>query len=436
MDLVDPVILIPGITATNLRDQYPLKPQTVWELGVFPTKEFERITLHPNNLKFEADEPARVKSDHLTSIAYNEIINELRYNLSPTADKPVPVFPFAYDWRQPLDLIEAELEIFIKEVIERTKLLRHYDAEGYGKNSQAKVNLIGHSMGGLIIGGYLEEKGADTLVNKVVTLATPFQGSLESVIALSTGTSNLGSSQPSSRERETSRMTPALYHLLPAFTDGISIADGLPDSLFAPEVWQPSITATISEFIRLKGLPSDDISKEAKGLFGSLLKKAKEHNERINNLKLEDCDLTNKDWLAVVGVDTKTRTKLNVVKRDGLPDFDLQKGDRTNDWENANPTEKRHTGDGTVPFAGAIPPFLNEDNLVLVTPDDYGYWEVRDKIFTKASGFHGILPNMNMLHRMIVRFFTGKPDKRNNTWGRKAPGVQQWNPPLRLEEKK
>jgi hypothetical protein len=93
------------------------------------------------------------------------------------------------------------------------------------------------------------------------------------------------------------------------------------------------------------------------------------------------------------------------------------------------------TGDGTVPFEGAIPKFLGEENIVCVTPDDYGYWEIEDKALTKIGGFHGILPNMNMVHRLIVRFFTGKPDKHENTWGRRIPGVTNWQPPLKLTEK-
>ena len=91
------------------------------------------------------------------------------------------------------------------------------------------------------------------------------------------------------------------------------------------------------------------------------------------------------------------------------------------------------TGDGTVPFEGAIPPFIDYKKLVCVSPDDYGYWELQDKVVTKLAGFHGILPNMNMLHRLIVRFFTGKGDKYKNTWGRPAPGVdkQAWDPPIK-----
>jgi hypothetical protein len=53
----------------------------------------------------------------------------------------------------------------------------------------------------------------------------------------------------------------------------------------------------------------------------------------------------------------------------------------------------------------------------------------------RLAGFHGILPNMNMLHRLIVRHLTGRPDRHGNTWGRRAPGAARWDPPIAdLEE--
>ena len=45
---------------------------------------------------------------------------------------------------------------------------------------------------------------------------------------------------------------------------------------------------------------------------------------------------------------------------------------------------------------------------------------------------------MNMLHRLIVRFFTGRPDEHGNTWGRRPPYLdpgKEWLPPLELAEK-
>ena len=87
-----------------------------------------------------------------------------------------------------------------------------------------------------------------------------------------------------------------------------------------------------------------------------------------------------------------------------------------------------------MPFEGAVPKFLGRENVVCVTPQDFGYWEVADRILDRAAGFHGILPNMNMIHRLIVRHFTGSPDLHGATWGRAAPGVTpgHWDPAVRL----
>ena len=99
----------------------------------------------------------------------------------------MPVFPFAYDWRQPLEELHSQLSHFIDEVIDRTKLLRHYHDEGYGKKTfPSKVNLVGHAMGGVIISGYLKANGFER-VSKVATIATPFRGSLEAVAKTTMG---------------------------------------------------------------------------------------------------------------------------------------------------------------------------------------------------------------------------------------------------------
>ena len=85
-----------------------------------------------------------------------------------------------------------------------------------------------------------------------------------------------------------------------------------------------------------------------------------------------------------------------------------------------------------MPFDGAVPKFLELANLLCVSPDDFGCWELVDQALVRAAGFHGILPNMDMLHRPIVRHFTGRPDRHGNTWGRPPPGVlpDQWDPPI------
>src|ERR1043165_7948474 len=210
MGLPDPVIVIPGITANYLRDNYPLPPEFVWTVLNF---DYERVALHPDDLRYEVGPPALVRPDQLYEVAYKELIEELRHNLSPQSDQPVPVFPFAYDWRQPLEMTEQQLKLFVDEVIARTALQPHYVHDGYPQ--RRRVSLVGHSMGGLVIAGYLERFRGESNVAKVATLATPFRGSFEAVIKVTTGTADLGTAAPSSRERGAARMTPALYSLLP-----------------------------------------------------------------------------------------------------------------------------------------------------------------------------------------------------------------------------
>ena len=431
MPLPDPVIVVPGITAGTLHDHYVMPPDDLWTvIG----HKFERLALHPDNLRFEASGPAVVRPGQLFEIAYNELISELRHNLSPNADQPVPVYPFSFDWRQPLERVETELGAFIEDVIARTSVTRHYAIDGYA--ARRKVNLVGHSMGGLVIAGYVASAAAAGRVNKVATLGTPYRGSLEAIIKITTGTSNLGATPPNSREREASRLTPALYYLLPDLMDGITIDPALPQTLYDPACWQPSIVQSIAEYIRRHGINSVDINGQATRLFTKLLNDARSHRQRLNTLDLARIGLSASDWLCVVGVNSTTRVRLQVIRQpDGSADFRFHDADRGNGWEDNNPALREFTGDGTVPFSGAVPPFLRPENLVCVTTDDFGYWEVEDKVTASVAGFHGIMSNMDMLHRLIVRHFTGAPDTHENTWGRAAPGVANWVPPLPLTQK-
>jgi pimeloyl-ACP methyl ester carboxylesterase len=431
----DPVIVVPGVTATYLHDQYPLPPDAIWTVL---KQDFGRAQMHPDNPRFEAAQPALVRPGQVYEIAYEPLIEELRYNLAQSPDQPVPVYPFGYDWRHPLHVTEQVLADFIDEAIERTKLLRHYHDDGYG--DAPRVNLVGHSMGGLVIAGYVERFGGGK-VNRVATLATPYNGSFEAVVKMATGTANIGGAQPSSREREAARVTPSLYHLLPDFDTGMSLEPGsaLPQSTFDPALWQPSIIETIVDYADRYGLEpgSNKTRREAKGaaLFAGLLGAAAAHRARVDGLKLEAKGLSADRWLCVVGAGCETRARMTVSTVHGKPFFKLTRKDRLDEWGNADPDTAKLTGDGTVHFRGAIPGFLPYESLVCVTPEDYGYWELQDKVTTKLAGFHGILPNMNMLHRLLVRFFAGRTDPKRNTWGRPPPGVAKgdWKPPLTLK---
>jgi len=126
---------------------------------------------------------------------------------------------------------------------------------------------------------------------------------------------------------------------------------------------------------------------------------------------------------------------MTIAPERGKPSFLLTSHDLFDEWE-GEAGDPNRTGDGTVHFAGAQPGFLARENLICVTPDDFGDWELQDRAATKLAGFHGILPNMNMLHRMLTRHFTGSRGRSRNTWGRKAPGLAgPWAPAIDLREK-
>jgi pimeloyl-ACP methyl ester carboxylesterase len=433
-----PVIVIPGITASQLRDEYPVNPETVWSVL---NKQYERIALHPDDDRFEVIEPARVAADQVYSIAYAELVAELRHNLTRQADEPVPVYPFAYDWRQPLEVTERRLEAFIDEVIARTKLLRHYHRDGFA--DAPAVDLVGHSMGGLIIAGYLSRMGVASRVRKVATLGTPYGGSFEAVLKVATGTSDLSDGDSHSRDREAARMTPALYHLLPRFDGAIIAAPGLSDNLFDAHAWQPSITATIAEYVRLHGLNpgSSDIARhdDALKIFQRMLDQAHAHRERVDSFALESARMHANDWLCIVGLGEETRVRLRIDMLDNAPCFDLRSSDRLQGYPRGRKRPlalPEDTGDGTVPYRGARPPFIPRESLVCVTSGDFGYWELRDRGLGHIAGLHSMMARMNVAHRLVVAFFRagkGQPAKGNRSiWGRAAPDVaaERWRPPF------
>ena len=55
--------------------------------------------------------------------------------------------------------------------------------------------------------------------------------------------------------------------------------------------------------------------------------------------------------------------RLEVIRNpDGTPDFRFHANDRDDQWGNADQAQRVYTGARTVPFEGAVPPFLSRDN--------------------------------------------------------------------------
>lgn len=416
MAVQPPVIVVPGITATSLEDVYPIVPEEIWSAVI--NKEYERIALHPDDVRYEAVEPARVQPRALFSVVYEDLLLALRHDLSRRPDRPTPVFGFPYDWRQNCSRSADQLGAFIEEVLARTRLVPHYRDQAVDR-----VDLVGHSMGGVIITDYLARNGKANRVRRVATLGTPFRGAVDAILKVTTGMGTLTGENPRDREREAARMTPALYQLLPTFDGAVIPEAGLTGDLFNVKAWQPSILKTLGEYIRLLGAKADAVV-----LFKKQLKAAKDLRSRAEALSLAGRLPEGKDgWLAIVGLDSPTQVEIRIERWKGDPWFTI--GESRNEYPNGV-----KTGDGTVPFLGACPGFLEPERLVCVTPDDFSFWELKDRALAKLSGFHGVLPTVNLVQRLVLRFL--REDYSGDVWGRRAPGVSQPQWPSWLPLKK
>ena len=421
MTLQNPVIVIPGITASGLVDRYPLDADEIWSMII--NREYERLALHPDNLRFEAIEPADVAVGRLFPL-YDDLIKALRHELSPRADHPTPVFAFPYDWRMDIGQSARQLKEFIDEVIARTRLMRHYSG-----SSGLRVDLAGHSMGGLIIGELLAEFGPAASVGKVATTGTPWHGSIEAIVKIATGMSLLTGSDPQEREREAARVTPALYQLLPGYPGAVVNESGNDIDIFSPANMQVSIVDSLAEFVRIYSVDTRaaDRRKRAEAILAEMLEAAKRHRATIRRLGTKATSVAQSDWLVLAGVGQKTRLQLTVERDRRGPRFVVAEHQFVNELSPDSPTSRR-TGDGTVPLPAAIPPFLPEKNVVCVSEGDLGYMEFRDRILVEFGGLHAFLPRVNLVQRLVIKHF--RPSYRGRVWGRRVPGSSSWNPPI------
>ena len=130
-----------------------------------------------------------------------------------------------------------------------------------------------------------------------------------------------------------------------------------------------------------------------------------------------------------MGVDETTRVAMQIKSDGGKPWFQL--GDVRNEWHKGNPATDIYTGDNTVPYLGARCNFIPTEELVCVTPADFGFWEFKDKLLEKG-GFHSTLPNMNLVQRLVISHLKG--EIYGDVWGRPAPDLnlaqKPWNPPI------
>ena len=103
-----------------------------------------------------------------------------RFTLTQATDERAGnLLEFPYDWRLSNQLNAQRLSEAVTPVLDRWRQTT--------KNTEAKLIFICHSMGGLVARYFLEVLGGHELTSKLITIGTPYQGSVNALETLVNG---------------------------------------------------------------------------------------------------------------------------------------------------------------------------------------------------------------------------------------------------------
>jgi pimeloyl-ACP methyl ester carboxylesterase len=188
-----PVVVIPGILGSRLRD--PVSGEEIWPgpLGslVFGTKEQLALPFDPVSLQPAGEaRPDGLFEAVLGSDFYGEILRTLENSGgfrrtmpgTPANTRERRYYVFAYDWRQDNVRTAARLDAFIEQI-----------RRDYG-DPRLKVDIVAHSMGGLVTRYFLRYGATDVLpILHRDDFRVSDAGAAKVRTAILLGTPNLGS---------------------------------------------------------------------------------------------------------------------------------------------------------------------------------------------------------------------------------------------------
>ncbi len=187
-----PVIFVPGIGGTHLRNT---DDDLVW----FSLRTFNPFFLDDLDINNRVNVDDVVRDVRIAGframIIYDDLISMLRdevgyrefpVGLNPGTDDSLDserpeFFVFPYDWRlSNVDTAEA-LRVFIVDVTMAYR--RMYD----DPEPDVPVDIIAHSMGGLVARRYILDNEPEQVVRRLVTIGTPFLGAAKVPMIMETG---------------------------------------------------------------------------------------------------------------------------------------------------------------------------------------------------------------------------------------------------------
>jgi pimeloyl-ACP methyl ester carboxylesterase len=206
--MADVVVIIPGITGSVLaigddrNEVWGLSGRAIMKGVVTIGRSIDRLILPKGfgddlpELEGEGEPCDQVRATRLMPDlhvipglwspikGYSALADEFirRFDIRrPTADLPGNLIEFAYDWRLSNVVSARRLRDQVLPALERWR--RHVG------RSDAKLVLVAHSMGGLVARWFLEMLEGWKETRQLVTIGTPYQGSVDSLESLVNGLS-------------------------------------------------------------------------------------------------------------------------------------------------------------------------------------------------------------------------------------------------------
>lgn len=174
-----PVILIPGVMATKLYSGSELvwidESDFKWPGDAF----LDPLALNADGATdIDSNRPINLFRDAPNQVTFSYWNQNIRANdykgifdrlvaegYTPTSAANIGDFSyFAYDWRKAPDDQESVINHLRERIMQITN------------NGDREVDLVAHSLGGLVVKAYLNQYGAQSHVRKVITVGTPHVG--------------------------------------------------------------------------------------------------------------------------------------------------------------------------------------------------------------------------------------------------------------------
>lgn len=219
----DLVVFLPGITGSVLardgKDVWGLSVRAIWSALSTGGGSLKGLVLDADDISAPVapdgvTAPRLVKGPHLVPglskiDGYTPVIDAILANFDVvpgdlSSNRPANFFEFPYDWRRDVRAPALSLQRLVREALPRWQ-----EASGA---RDARVILIGHSMGGLVARHYLEVLGGWQTARALVTYGTPYRGSLNALSFLANGYRKLHLDLT-----DVLRSCPSVYQLLPIY---------------------------------------------------------------------------------------------------------------------------------------------------------------------------------------------------------------------------